>query len=201
MGRNLKNVRNNVLLCLNNDTIGDEELKVKIDKLDDKVQQMLLWSTICAVWSYMFLILAIARVYSSFKGDHTILLVSSLVLMYVLMGVLIYFVWKGITFKSSYFNSVSRAYLSNQIQKLSGQRKLVSYYLLEYGLLLAVASLFFFLDIKNGVSYMLKLTAPVSIITYGLGLYFIANFTRQMKALDLVQRQLNKLHVSPVNQN
>jgi len=60
---------------------------------------------------------------------------------------------------------------------------------------------FFFIDIKGGLGFLLKITAPVSIITYVLGLYFIANFTKQMKSLELAHRQINQLYVKNLHSN
>jgi hypothetical protein len=197
----MENVKKNVQLLLKDDRIQDKDLKAKIQLLDDKVQQMLLWSTICSVWSYLVLIMVIIRIYGSFNGKHPVLLMSTMISMYVLMGLLIFFAWKGITCKRSHFSVASKTYILYQINKLSGQRKLISFHLLEYALLLGVASIFFFLDVKNGLSFLLKLTAPVSMITYVLGIYFIINFTRQMKKLELINRQINYLFMKDISKN
>ena len=201
MEKNTQNSRKTTLLHFKEDIVEDDELKLKLKIIDDKVEKMLLWSTLCSVWSYLILIVTIGRIYSGFKGEHTILLVSSMVCMYLLMGVLIYFVWKGMTYQRSYFYYASKTYLKYQLNKLSAQRKLISLYLLEYALLLSVASIFFFIDIKHGLGFLLKITAPVSIITYVLGLYFISNFTKQMKRLELVHRQINHLYVKNLHSN
>jgi hypothetical protein len=189
--KRLKNVNKNVSLISKDDIIKDENLKAKIQSLDDKVQQMLLWSTICSVWSYLVLIIVIARIYNSFHGQHPVLLVCSLVLMYIFMGILIWIVWKGMAGNHGSFYTVSKSHLNYQVAKLTGQRKLTSFYLLEYALLMAVSSVFFFMDIKHGLTLLLKITTPVSIITYVLGIYFIIKFTRQMKKLQLMSQQVS----------
>ena len=191
----LKNVNKGVQLVFEDDVIKDDDLKATVNKLDDKVQHMLLWSTICSVWSYLVLIVIIARIYASFNGKHQAWLISVLMLIYVLMGALIWFAWKGTANKQSCFYTTSKSFLRSQVNKLAKQRRLTAYYLLEYGLLLGVASIFFLSDISNGAALLFRLTAPVSIVTYVLGLYFIGNFTRQMKRLDLVERQLNHLQI------
>jgi hypothetical protein len=201
MEKNAESIRKKILVHLHDDLVEDGHLKNKLKELDDKVQKMLLWSTLCSIWSYLILIVTIARIYSSFKGAHTMLLISSLISMYILMGVLVYFVWKGMTYKRSYFYYTSKTYLKYQLSKLAAQRKMISLYLVEYALLLGVSSIFFFLDIKDGLGFLLKITAPVSVITYVLGLYFIANFTKQMKGLELAHRQINQLYVRNLHLN
>ncbi|WP_461448767.1 hypothetical protein [Mucilaginibacter sp.] len=201
MEKRTENISKKLLLYFKEDIATDDELKLKLKSIDDKVQQMLLWSTLCSVWSYLILIISIARIYSSFKGVHTLMLIGSLISMYLLMGILIYFVWKGMTYKRSYFYYANKTYLKYQLNKLSAQRKLISLYLVEYAVLLGVASIFFFRDINHGLSYLLKITAPVSFITYVIGLYFISNSTKQIKSLELVHRQINDLYVKSINSN
>jgi hypothetical protein len=196
-----KTINKHISLILEDDVLKDEAFKAKIQQLDNKVQQMLLWSTICSVWSYLVLIVVIARIYASFHGKHPALLIGSLVFMYILMGTLIWFAWKSMTYKRSNFYAASKSHLKYQVSKLCGQRKLVSYYLLEYGLLLGISSMFFFADFQHGLSLLLKLTAPVSILTYVIGIYFIVNFTRQMKKLELIERQLNHISMANINKN
>ena len=196
-----KTINKQISLILEDDVLKDEEFKAKIQQLDNKVQQMLLWSTICSVWSYLVLIVVIVRIYASFHGKHPVLLIGSLVFMYILMGILIWFAWKSMTYKRSNFYTASKSHLKYQVSKLSGQRKLVSYYLLEYGLLLGISSMFFFADFQHGLSLLLKLTAPVSILTYVIGIYFIVNFTRQMKKLELIERQLNHIFMANISKN
>jgi len=196
-----KTINKQISLILEDDVLKDEEFKAKIQQLDNKVQQMLLWSTICSVWSYLVLIVVIARTYASFHGKHPALLIGSLVSIYILMGILIWFAWKGMTYKRSRFYATSKSHLKYQVSKLSGQRKLVSYYLLEYGLLIGISSVFFFADFQHGLSLLLRLTAPVSILTYVIGIYFIVNFTRQMKKLELIERQLNHIFMANISKN
>ena len=201
MGRVVENAKKDVVLLNTDDVIKDEELKAKINKLDDKVQQMLLWSTLCAVWSYLVLIVVIARIYSTLNGKHVILLVCSLLLMYVFIGALIYFVWRSMTLKKLPVFITTKSYLIYQVDKLLHQRKLISCYLLEYALILAISSIYFFTGIKNGLPQLLKLTAPVSLVTYVVGFYFIASFTRQMKKLELMKAQFDQLLVSKLGRN
>ncbi|MDB5086020.1 MAG: hypothetical protein JWR09_14, partial [Mucilaginibacter sp.] len=76
-----KTINKQISLILEDDVLKDDEFKAKIQQLDHKVQQMLLWSTLCSVWSYLVLIVVIARIYVSFHGKHPALLIGSLVFM------------------------------------------------------------------------------------------------------------------------
>ncbi|WP_428329336.1 hypothetical protein [Mucilaginibacter sp.] len=201
MGNNFETVKRNAVLLLKDDIIKDEGFKEKIRVLDGRVHKMLLWSTLSSVWSYLILIVTIGRIYASFNGKHTLLLFGCMLIMYLGIGVLIYLVWKGMSYNRSYFYFASKTYLKYQIQKISGQRKLISCYLLEYFLLLAVAGGFFYMDIKNGLSSLLTLTAPVSLITYGIGIYFIAVFTMQIRKLNFLHQKINEHYVGQFHQN
>jgi hypothetical protein len=202
MMERVKSVNRNVLLLLKDDTIKDEELKIRIKTLDDKVGQMLLWSTICSVWSYLVFIVVIIRIYLNFHGQHALWLIGSLAAMYTLMGLFIWFAWKNIARKQSNFHFATRSYFNHQVDKLTCQRKLIALYLLEYGLLLSVAGLFFLCDVPHGLPLLLRLTIPVSIVTYGLGIYFLFSFTRQIRKFKTMKQQVSEIIFKEnINQN
>jgi hypothetical protein len=194
-------IKNRTLVHLNEDIVKNEELKATISKLDDNVQKMLLWTTISSVGSYLVFIMVIIRIYSSLNGKHLLLLAGSLFLIYILTGILIFFVWKGIKRTRSHFHVPSPGYLTYQITMLFYQRKLISCYLLEYASLLTVVGISFYLDFQHGLVLLFKLTAPVSFITYVLGFYFIGVFTRKMERLRLRKRQINQAFVENISQN
>src|ERR1700748_864805 len=117
---NGEGVKNKVSLILKDDIIKNEDFKIKVQRLDHKVQKMLLYSTLCAVWSYLVLIIIIARIYSSFHGKHQALLIASLIFMYLLMGILIWYVWKSLNYNRSYFYAASKSHIKYQLSKLTG---------------------------------------------------------------------------------
>jgi cell division protein FtsL len=180
----------------------NEGLKSKILKLDDKLQQMLLWSNICTLWACILLIITIAKIYGNLTGKHPVLLACSLILITALLGMFLYAVWKSIAYKNLGFKKASKTYLNYQINKLSGQRKLISGYLLVYAIILTISSVFFYRDISNGLTVLFKATAPVSVIIYALGFYFMIAFTRQKRKLELLEKQVNHISfMEKVNQN
>jgi hypothetical protein len=201
MGKYTSYTRTSVFLNLKKDLVKEKELKLQLKNIDAKAQQMLLWSTLSSVWSYLILIVTICRIYAGFKGAHALLLIICMVVTYLLLGVLIYRIWKGMDYKRSYFYYASKTYLNYQIIKLSGQRKLILLYLLTYGSLLVVAGIFFFYDVENGLIYLLKVTAPVSIITSVFGIYFVSNFTKQIRNLELVHNKINQHITANLNLN
>ena len=194
-------IKNRTLIHLNEDIIKNEELKAVIGRLDDKVQRMLLWSTISSVGSYLVFILVIVRIYSNLNGKHALLLVTSLFLIYILAGILIFFIWEGIKRTRSHFHVSSVGHLNYQITMLFYQRKLISCYLLEYASLLTIAGIFFYLDFQHGLVLLFKFTAPVSFITYVFGFYFIGVFTRKMERLRHRKKQINQEFVENISQN
>jgi hypothetical protein len=184
------------------DLTDNTEAKGKIHLLDGKVHQMLLWSNICAVWSYLILIIMIARLYSNLHGKHPFLMQGSLVTMYILLGILLFVSWKNSAYEHPQFKKASKTYLNYRIKTLAGQCKQISFYLLIYAVILGLASGFFFWDIKHGLSIILKITAPVSIATYLLGIYFIIKFNIQRKRLELLDRRIDHMmFMEKVSQN
>jgi len=118
------------------------------------------------------------------------------------MGLFIWFSWKNITRKQNLFHFASRSYFNYRAGKLSGQRKLIALYLLEYGLLLCIAGLFFLWDVPHGLPLLLKLTLPVSVVTYVLGIYFLFSFSRQIRKLKTMQQQMSEaVYMKNINQN
>jgi hypothetical protein len=200
MEKSTQNINKNILVHLTNDAADDSEFKLKLQSLDARVQKMLLWSTICSLWSYSILFVVIARIYPVYIGIHSFMLITSTVLIYLLMGVPVYQLWKGIHYKRSYYYCTRKSHLNYQDGQLSVQRKFIILYLLLYTLLLAAVSLFF-LSALGGLILLLKITTAVNIITYASGLYFIANFTKLLKQLQCLHRQLNQLYIQNFNSN
>ncbi|SFS97252.1 hypothetical protein [Mucilaginibacter polytrichastri] len=184
------------------DVNDNEIIKNKITALDAKVQQMLLWSNLSAIWGYLLLSGIIVRIYRGLNGTHAVFLIGTLGLVCLLLVIYLFVVWKSIAYQQNTRHRASKEYLNYQINKLVGQRKLIAAYLITNVLLLTVASLFFGIDLNRGITTLFKIAAPVSIITYGLGLYFISNFTRQKRKLDDLNKQIDHvLFMEKVNQN
>lgn len=167
----------------------------RIKDLDKKVQGMLLWSTVFALWSYLILIFRIFKIYASFRGSHSGLLTVVLLLIYGLFGGIIFAVWQGIKYKGTVFNKVSKTYLNYQIAKLQGQRRLISIYLLAYAVLLLGSCIFFFYDVRNGLPALFSATIPIGLLAYCLGLYFIVKFSAQKRKLDDLERKVSHVYI------
>ena len=171
----------------------NENMKSRIQKLDSKLQQMLLWSNICTLLACVQTVFTVARIYSSLKGKYPILLVSTLVIIVLLFAVFLYFKWRNIAYKEVGFKKASKTYLNYHIVKLNGQLKLISGYLLVYALILILSGVFFWQGIYDGLTLLFKATAPLSFVIYGLGFYFMVNFTRQKHKLELLEAQVDRL--------
>jgi hypothetical protein len=197
----IKDANRDTMFRLKDDVLRDEILKSKIKDLDHKAQQLLLWSTLCSIFSYLVLIVVIARIYLSFKGQHPILLTLTLLFMYAAMAILIFTTWRSTASNRRNFYSVAKSHIKYQISKLSGQRKLMAYYLLEYSALIGISCCFFFSGIQHGVPLLIRLTAPVSIVTYILGCYFMVSFTKQIKKLQEAEKQADNIFFENINRN
>jgi hypothetical protein len=197
----LKDDNRDTMFLLKDDVLRDEALQSKIKELDHKAQQLLLWSTLCSLFSYLVLIVVIARIYLNYKGQHPVLLTLTLLFMYAAMAILIFATWKSIANHRRNFFSAAKSHIKYQISKLSGQRKLMGYYLLEYSALIGISCCFFFSGIEHGMPLLIRLTAPVSIMTYILGFYFMASFTKQIKKLQEAEKQADKEFFDNINRN
>jgi hypothetical protein len=99
----------------------NESMKYRIQQLDNKLQQMLLWSNICTLLACVQTVFTVAHIYSSLKGKYPILLVSTLIIIVLLFAVFLYFKWRNIAYKYAGFKKASKTYLNYHIIKLNGQ--------------------------------------------------------------------------------
>lgn len=173
----------------------NESMRSRIHELDNKLQQMLLWSNICTLVACIQMVFTVARIYGSFTGKHPVLLASTLVIIVLLFAVFLYFKWKSIAYKNDDLTKASKTYLNYHIIKLDGQLKLISGYLLAYFFIIVVSGIFFCQDIHNGLTLLFKSTAPVSLVIYGLGVYFMTNFGRQKQKLEILEKQVDQLGI------
>jgi hypothetical protein len=196
-----KGISGNITGQGKDDVLRDEVLKTRIRDIDNKAQKLLLWSTLCCLFSYLVLIVVIARIYLSFKGQHPVLLTLALLFMYIAIGILIFATWRGMASNRGSFYIAAKSQIRYQINKLSGQRKLITYYLLEYSALIGVSCCFFLSGIQHGLLLLIRLTAPVSIMTYVLGFYFINSFTKQIEKLQTMEKQTEQLFLDKLSRN
>ena len=167
-------------------------IKEEIELLNDGLQQKLLWSNIGAVWSYLLLVLVIVRLYGNyFKGD-SLVITFGLFLMYALLGLLMYVVWKSIAYQKVYIKSRSKLYLKVHFQRLVSHSRTISVYLLLYWVLLAITSVIFFMDMHNGISVIFKVTTPLNLICYLAGIFLIIILSIQQRKLDVLHKNLEK---------
>jgi hypothetical protein len=145
-----KSVHQKHSALLKHDVLMDEALKERVKNLDRNAQQLLLWSTLCCLFSYLALIVVIARSYLSFKGQHPVLLTSTLLFMYIAIGILIFATWRSMAGNRGIFYISAKSHIKYQLSKLSGQRKLIAYYLLEYSALIGISCCFFFPAFSTG---------------------------------------------------
>jgi hypothetical protein len=190
-----KNLNTSLLALLHAEEHEVEDIKGEIKKQDVKIQQMLLWSNISAGWSYLILVLVVVRFYGSSLSKPSVLLFGSLFVMYILLAIYMYVVWKGTAYQKVYLKKKSEAYLEHHMKKLSGQCKIISVYLIIYAVLLIVSSAFFYIDINNGITQLFKITAPLNLVTYVVGIYFIITFTVQKRKLDVLNKQFDKIEL------
>ena len=167
----------------------------QLKRLDNKVQGLLLWSTIFAFWSYLLLIFRIFKIYAILKGEHPALLAVTLFLIYTLFGGIVFVVWRNVKYNGLVAGNIHQGYIKYQIIKLSGQRKLISMYLLGYAALLSASSAFFFFDVNKGLYELLVITTPISLIAYGMGLFFIIKFSRQQKQLNELEKKIRNIMI------
>jgi len=169
-----------------------ESITSRILKLDSKLQQMLLWSNICTLLACIQMVFTVARIYSTFKGKHPVLLALTLVTIILLFAVFLYFKWKEIRYNDAGFKKVGRARLNYQITKLNCQHKILSGYLLAYSVVIITLGICFWQGFHDGLTNLFKSTVPISLVFYGLGFYFMMSFARQRSKLEILEKQADQ---------
>lgn len=145
---------------------------------------MLILSNICALCSYILLLIVVARLYSCFEGKQRFLMIASLGTMYVFFAILLWFGWKGTVYNKSGAKKAEGDNLRLHLNRLSAEHKIRSYNLIVYAFLLAVANVLFFLDNNDGLTLILKLSTPVGVVAFLTGIYFMIKFKDQDKSLQ-----------------
>jgi len=168
------------------------KLKSKILSLDNKLQQILLWSNICTLLACVETVFTIARIYSCLSGKHPALLVLTLTIIILLFAIYLYFKWKDSAAKNS--DSVQKPInLNYQIGELNSQRKLISNYLLVYSLAIIITGMFFWQGIHDGLTPLFKSIAPLNFLIYSTGFYFMTQAARQKYKLEVLTKQIDRL--------
>ncbi|MDB5087624.1 MAG: hypothetical protein JWR09_1618 [Mucilaginibacter sp.] len=171
----------------------NESIRSRILKLDDKLQKMILLSNICTLLACIQMVFTVARIYSTFTGKHPVLLALTLVIILLLFAVFLYFKWKDITYNDDDFKKAGKTHLNYQVIKLNYQHKLLSGYLLAYSLIIIILGVCFWQGFHDGLTHLFKSTAPVNLVIYGLGFYFMMNFARQKCKLEILEKQAGQL--------
>ena len=179
--------------------VKENRLKANVEPPDHKYRRLLLSSVICSTLSYSVLVLLIARAYQDAAGKHLEWLLAGQGWIVIVMGSLKFHMWRHINSGQIRFGRIV-SLIGCNVVRLVAQRKLIVFYLIEVTLSLALASAFFFADHK-GLFSLLKLTAPVTIVTYILGLYFIVAFTSQIKKFSRMGVQANHLYLTHISKN
>ncbi|AYL94578.1 hypothetical protein HYN43_004360 [Mucilaginibacter celer] len=172
-----------------------KSVKNRIEALDDKLQRMLLWSNILTLCACIQVIFTISRLYGSLTGGHPVLLAATLILIMIMLALYLFFVWRGIVYRDTGSTDIRISYLQYRIQKITGQVKLMAGYLSVYSVVIVISGIFFYVDINNGLTILFKTTAPVTMLMYLLGFYFITGFVKQKRKLSAIKKQLD--HTEP----
>ena len=177
-------------------------IKQQIQVLDRKVQTMLLWSNIIALCGYLVVMFTIIRYYMAVKGTHPILLCCCLALIMLLFGAFLFTTWRTLAYSNKAVSSATQTYLQYQIVKLKGQKKLLTGYVFSNFFLILISGVFFYLDIKNGITTLLNISAPISLLTYIGSLYFISKFSVQQKKIESLEAYVEHIYmIDKVSQN
>lgn len=158
-------------------------------KLYHRIQCLLIFSNICALYSYIFLIMVVARLYACFEGKQRFLMLESLGAIYALLAILLWFAWKDTFSKEPDSSNVE----SDNLNSLISKNKKLSYCLMVYATSFVAANIFFFLDHKGGLTLILKLSTPLGVIVFLAGIYFITKFKGQERDLQSYGRPVRGL--------
>jgi hypothetical protein len=169
-------------------------LKSQILTLDNKLQQILLWSNICTLLACVQTVFTIARIYNCLSGKYPGLLALTLVVIILLFAIYLYFKWKDVAFKDAdSLQKASRINLNYQFNELNGQCKVTSDYLVVYSLAIVISGMFFWQDLHDGLTLQFKSTAPLNFLIYGIGFCFMIKAAKQKYKLEILEKQVDRL--------
>jgi hypothetical protein len=178
----------------------ENDLTKKVALPDKKPRLLLLMGTIWSTLSCLIFATGMAMAYQSFLGKQMGWLITCLLAVIIFIGAAKFIAWKSISFRQLRLNTAASPSNLFHINKLSVQRKLVIFYLLEITLLLLVSSAFF-VEVRNGVYSLLKLMAPAAIPNYALGTFIIVNFKQQIKKFSKMKVQSDKRYLEHILPN
>ena len=116
-------------------------------------------------------------------------MLESLGAIYALLAILLWFAWKDTFNKKPGSSNVE----SDSLNSLISKNKKLSYRLMIYATSFVVANIFFFLDNKEGLTLILKLSTPLGVIAFLAGIYFITKFKDQERDLQSYGRPVRSL--------
>jgi len=184
------------------DSKSQDLIKQQIQVLDHKIQTMLLWSNMIALFGYLIVMFTIIKYYMGVKGTHPILLCCCLSLILLLFALFLFTTWRALAYQEKKIRSATQTYLQYQIVKLKGQRKLLTGYVISNFFLILISGFFFFLDVHNGITTLLNISAPVSLLTYIGSLHFISKFSIQQRKIENMAAQVEHMYmIDKINQN
>lgn len=153
---------------------------------DKKLQGMMLWCCIAVLIGYLSVIFAILQFYSTLPGQHTSYLAAALILIYLLFGIFLWLQFRISTYKPTQTQVRLKEFCQFKIQVTRRQIKLLTGCLLAYALIVFVSCIACWLEAEdnNGAEKLFRITAPVSIIVYVIGLYLLAKLGVRWHSLN-----------------
>ena len=148
----------------------------------ERLEEMLLWCSIFVLLSYVALVLSIIKCYASLTSQQPVYLALLLVLVVVMLVAFIILQYRHAAYRPLSSTLVIKELLNFKIHVANRQLKLLSGYIIAYSVIVGGSCLLCWYSAGQGAAKILALTAPISIMVYGAGLFLLAKLLVKRRA-------------------
>ena len=178
-----------------------KELVSYLKEQDQKIQGLLLWSSISVLVGFIAVIFGILRCYVAFGGEHQVFMAFALIVIYALFGA---YLW--VQFRISAYQPKNTLICLKELyhfkkQKTKTQLSFLVAGLITYTLIVLAACMVCCWDATGTRARQIFIvTMPLSIFIYLTGLYLLALLGRRWQALTACINAIDKQLLQRLNQ-
>ena len=158
-------------LVLNEDT--KQQFLSFLKTQETRVQGMLLWCSIAVLVGYIAVIFSIIKYCTTLNTGHPAYVFIMMLIIIILFGAFIWLQYRATVYKPLRSNIIMKELLHFKVQVATKQLKLLVAAIFSYSLIVAGSCILCWYYVANGPQNIINITAPVSIMVYGAGLFLL----------------------------
>jgi len=159
------------------------QLKEGLKTLWEKHQRKTLRNNIWVTVSFIVTLAAIGWIYVAFNKQYGPMFTLSIIMIYVLLTVYLYVLWKGFAYRQNNLEAASQEYIDYQISKLNWRRKTITVYSWVYATILWIALVIYIIELTRTGSALFRYTALGITTAYAFGITWWGRFVKCKKQL------------------